>query len=100
LCGGRGCVRDLAGFRGGAGLEKREVIRMDEIERMNIVALRADVVFGRPLLTELLENLNTNGLLMVGIIEDIDPMQILLEQILEMEKPLQELIDFRKESAR
>jgi hypothetical protein len=28
LCGGRGGVRDLAGFRGGAGLEKREVIWM------------------------------------------------------------------------
>lgn len=67
---------------------------MDEIERMNIVALRADVAFGRPLLTELLTKLNTNGRLMLGIIEDVDPMQIPLEQIMEMEIALQELVDF------
>jgi hypothetical protein len=71
---------------------------MSEMERLKMVAVKALLVYDRPQLAMLIQHLHDTGIGMIGIVEDIDPMQIPLEQILEMEKALQELIDFRKES--
>jgi hypothetical protein len=65
---------------------------MDAYERLNIIALRSEVVFNRPHLGRLLGKINSPGQIL-GLHTSIDPLKVTLEQIFEIENAVEKLLN-------